>query len=111
MASLFTDTFEVVRIDWDHVKKVKDKKFDQVSRIEAKSEFYDYYITIDINTNIYPVKEDEKIEVMLSSSLNESAEANESGYNPSKELDSRADSYEYIMQGRVFKYSQKKQKA
>lgn len=82
-----------------------------VSRIEAKSEYYDYYLTIDVNTAIYPLKDDDKFEVMLSDSLSEQKPATEGGYDPSKKLDRRAEGYEYIMQGRVFKYTQEKSKA
>lgn len=82
-----------------------------MSRIEAKSEYFDYYLTIDVNTAIYPIKEDEKFEMMLSDSLYEQKPAAEMKYDASKKLDSRAESFEYIMQGIVFKYSQEKSKA
>lgn len=102
-SSLFSDTFEVVEVDrgtWDNV-----------SRVTAKSEFYDYNIVVDVATNVYPVKDDEKIEVLLASSLDTHSDGNDTGYNPAKVLDARADSYDYIMQGRVYKYFQKKSKA
>jgi len=131
MTSMFCDTFRVNHVDLDvdatekarseaHKKhqsfneeadKIKEKKFDQVSRIIAKSEFYDYTLTIDVNTNIYPIKEKEKIEVMLADTLNEGETQEEEGYNPAKKLDTRALQYGYIMQGRVYKYSQAKHKA
>lgn len=82
-----------------------------VSRIEAKSEFYDYSITVDVNTNIYPIKEGEKIEVTISDSLYEVKDINETGYNANKKPSATAESYDYIMQGRVYKYTQKKSKA
>ncbi len=82
-----------------------------VSRVEAKSEFYDYSIVVDVNTNIYPIKEGEKIEVLISDSLYEVKDTNETGYTANKKLSATAESFDYIMHGRVYKYTQKKSKA
>lgn len=42
-----------------------------VTRIEAKSEKFDMFMHLDINTEIYPMKEREKFSMALSSTLNE----------------------------------------
>lgn len=87
--------------------------FCAVSRIDAKSENYDTLLTIDINTEIYPMREGDKFEVMLSDRLNEASGGfNElPGFDPTRKLDARADEYGYIMQGKVFKYAEEKTRA
>lgn len=84
-----------------------------VSRIDAKSENYDTEITLDINSEIYPLKEGHKFEILLADRLYEDAadESEVPGYDPSRELDSRAASFEYIMHGKIFKYAEEKSRA
>lgn len=84
-----------------------------VSRIDAKSENYDTEITLDINSEIYPLKEGHKFEILLADRLYEDAadESEVAGYDPSRPLDSRAQSFEYIMHGKIFKYSEEKSRA
>jgi len=47
---LLEDLFDVKNIDED------GKKFDNISRISALSQTYNLELTLDINTEIYPVK-------------------------------------------------------
>lgn len=110
---LFSDTFDLEALDYDPVEKRKEKKFDKVSRIDAKSENYDTEITLDINSEIYPMKEGDKFEVLLADRLYEDAqdESEIPGYDPTRQLDSRADSFEYIMHGKIFKYAEEKSRA
>lgn len=44
---LFEDTFTI--------KSVDNTKFDRVSRIESKSQAFETTLTLDINTDIYPL--------------------------------------------------------
>ena len=54
----------------------------------------------------------DKIEVLLSTTLDENEIAGAvNSYDPTRELGKRADVFEYIMRGVVFKYTQKKDKA
>lgn len=110
---MFTDTFYLDKIDWDHVKKRKEKKFDKVSRIDAKSENYDTEIVLDINTEIYPLAEGTKFEILLADRLQQDiADSSElSGYDPNLVPDDRAKSFEYIMYGKIFKYAEEKSRA
>lgn len=76
-----------------------------VSRIEAKSETYDTELTLDVNTEIYPLRSGEKIEVVLTNTLSENGQEEE-GYDPTQSLGERGNAYEYIMHGTVFKYAE-----
>lgn len=123
MAGTFTDTFNVFAVDM--VEKiigekkekvvVHEKQFDKVSRIEAKSENYDTSIVIDINSEIYPISEGDKIELLLTEQLNGTGtEVTEEGvtvYDPTVPLGSLADTFDYIMHGRIFKFAEEKSRA
>ena len=41
-----------------------------VTRIEAKSEQFDMYMQLDVNTDIYPLHEGDKFMMVLASTLN-----------------------------------------
>lgn len=81
-----------------------------MSRIDAKSETYETEIQLDINTEIYPLHVGDKIEILLSATLDENDRAGQTGlgYDSSKELGKRAEEFEYIMRGVIFKYVEKK---
>ena len=59
------------------------------------------------------MREGDKFELLLSDRLNPNdAEVEEiPGYKAMKELGRRADEFEYIMHGKIFKYAQEKSKA
>ncbi|ORX79076.1 RNA polymerase, partial [Anaeromyces robustus] len=94
---LFSDVFEIVE------KDKGGKKFDRVSRIQGRSENYEMDLTLDVNTEIYPIEIGDKYALMLASSLSlDGSEKTEIWRDQLK--DSLADDYEYVMYGKVFKY-------
>ncbi|KAF3451021.1 hypothetical protein FNV43_RR07110 [Rhamnella rubrinervis] len=96
---LFEDIFKIERLNPD------GKKFDKVTRIEAKSEKFDMFMHLDINTEIYPMKEREKFSMALSSTLNEDGTP-DTGYYTQPNRKTLADNYEYVMQGKLFRISE-----
>lgn len=121
MAGTFTDTFNVFAVDMvekmkgaDRVR-VHEKQFDKVSRIEAKSENYDTSVVIDINSEIYPIAEGDKIELLITEQLREPGqdlmEDGKAIFDPTLPLGKTADDFEYIMYGRIFKFAEEKSKA
>ncbi|KAJ3677418.1 hypothetical protein LUZ60_003142 [Juncus effusus] len=96
---LFEDIFQVKRIDPD------GKKFDKVSRIEAKSQQFDMYMQLDINTEIYPMKIDEKFTMALAPTLNLDGTP-DTGFFLQTNKKTLADKYEYVMHGKLFKISE-----
>ncbi|XP_031740213.1 DNA-directed RNA polymerases II, IV and V subunit 8B isoform X2 [Cucumis sativus] len=61
---LFNDIFKVKCVNPD------GKKYDKVSRIEARSEKLSMHMLLDVNTEIYPIDEGEKLLMVLSPTLN-----------------------------------------
>ncbi|QCE16485.1 DNA-directed RNA polymerases II, IV and V subunit 8B-like [Vigna unguiculata] len=84
---LFDDIFMVETLDPD------GKKYDKVSRIVARSEKRDMYMLLDVNTEIYPMKEKERFLMALSPSL---------VLNTKDGSVSIQDKFEYIMHGRLY---------
>ena len=63
--TLFEDIFEVTALNPDG-----KKNFDNVNRIAATGSTYECDLLLDINSQIYSIKEGEKISMALASTLN-----------------------------------------
>ncbi|KAJ2739570.1 DNA-directed RNA polymerases I, II, and III subunit RPABC3 [Coemansia sp. BCRC 34301] len=106
---LFSDTFDIKDIDKD------GKKFDRVSRVDARSQTHDMSLILDINSELCKLDHSDKFKLTLASSLSLTAdsakdtaafakgEANWRAYVNGEER-SLADDYEYVMFGRVYRY-------
>lgn len=103
--TLFEDIFEVTALN------PEGKKFESVNRIAATGTTYECDLLLDINCQIYSIKDGEKRTVVLASTLNLdgtpddhfSYSASANGSEPSL-----ADAYDYVMHGRVFQIDYKK---
>ncbi|XP_037492964.1 LOW QUALITY PROTEIN: DNA-directed RNA polymerases II and V subunit 8A [Jatropha curcas] len=83
-----------------------DKKFDKVSRIEAHSERLEMQITLDVNTEIYPIiKIKDKFALLITPTLHADGTGDTGYYIQGKE-GSIADKYEYIMYGKLYKITE-----
>ncbi|XP_044499813.1 DNA-directed RNA polymerases II, IV and V subunit 8B-like isoform X1 [Mangifera indica] len=95
---LFEDIFLVDKVDPD------GKKFDKVSRIEARSQNCDMYMLLDVNVEIYPMRVGDKFALALAHTLNLDGTP-DSGYYTQGGRKSLADKFEYIMHGKLYKIS------
>ncbi|CDW53945.1 RNA pol Rpb8 domain containing protein [Trichuris trichiura] len=93
---IFDDLFVVKEIDPD------GKHFDRVSRLFCDSESFKVSLILDVNTQLYPVKLDEKFRIMLSSTLREDGFPEEDEYDPTFTCQ-RLENFEYIMYGKVYR--------
>ncbi|KAG4302181.1 hypothetical protein PCK1_001453 [Pneumocystis canis] len=73
-----------------HINKVDSQKFDRVSRIMAISSSQDMELTLDINSELYPLKTNESISVQVTSAMQ----------------DEFRDSADYIMYGKVYRFDE-----
>nr|ACG27451.1 DNA-directed RNA polymerases I, II, and III 17.1 kDa polypeptide [Zea mays] len=96
---LFEDTFVVTRLDPD------GKKFDRVSRVEARSEQLDMYMQLDVATDVYPMHAGEKFNMVIAPTLNLDGTP-DTGYYTQAGRKTLADNYEYVMQGKLYKISE-----
>lgn len=101
-AILFEDMFNVESVD--------AARYNKVSRIIGQSSTsQDIKITLDINSELFPVKKQDSLTITLASSLgNESSMLTSNGsWRPPKNNDrSLADDYDYVMYGTVYKFEE-----
>lgn len=99
---LFEDMFIVESTD--------SARYNKVSRITGHSSTsQDIKLTLDINKELFPVKANDSLTVVLASSLgNESSMLTSNGsWRPPKPEDrSLADDYDYVMYGTVYKFEE-----
>ncbi|XP_010526383.1 PREDICTED: DNA-directed RNA polymerases II, IV and V subunit 8B [Tarenaya hassleriana] len=101
---LFEDIFVVDKLDPD------GKKFDKVTRIEARSHNLEMFMHLDINTEIYPMAVGEKFTMALAHTLNLDGTPDTGYYAPGVKK-SLADKYEYVMHGKLYKISEREGKS
>jgi len=94
---LFEDIFDVKDVDPD------GKKFDRVSRLHCESESFKMDLILDVNTQIYPVELADKFRMVIATSLREDGVPDDGEYDPTDSGPSRADSFEYVMYGKVYR--------
>mmetsp|Transcript_38082 Transcript_38082/g.92639 ORF Transcript_38082/g.92639 Transcript_38082/m.92639 type:complete len:147 (+) Transcript_38082:169-609(+) len=93
---VFEDIFEVTTLNPDGYK------FDRVNRIQALGTTFECDLLLDINSEIYSLKETDKVTLVLAPTLHlDGSPADHTSYTPSTEP-TLADNYEYVMHGRVF---------
>lgn len=104
---LIEDTFKVVSVNAD------GRKYQRVSRIECRSMSSSgsggsgedpLKITVDINTDVYPVDVGQIVTLAMSTTLNLSGETERDAYDHSVyQRDTVMSNFEYVMFGKVFK--------
>ncbi|XP_006987802.2 DNA-directed RNA polymerases I, II, and III subunit RPABC3 isoform X2 [Peromyscus maniculatus bairdii] len=94
---LFEDIFDVKDID------PEGKKFDRVSRLHCESESFKMDLILDVNIQIYPVDLGDKFRLVIASTLYEDGTLDDGEYNPTDDRPSRADQFEYVMYGKVYR--------
>lgn len=104
--TLFEDIFEVTALNPDGMKN-----FDNVNRLAATGSTYECDLLLDINCQIYSIKEGEKISMALTSTLNLDGTPDDH-FSYTSTVDSGettlADTYDYVMHGRIFEIDYKK---
>lgn len=98
---LLDDVFETTAVDPD------GKKFDRVSRIQAKSDNFDMRLLLDVNIELYPIQTGQKFTLALAKSIALDVSGAPMEADAAWRPDAGptlADKYEYVMYGRVFKF-------
>ncbi|KAG8037704.1 hypothetical protein G9C98_005915 [Cotesia typhae] len=95
---LFEDIFNVKDID------AEGKKFDRVSRLHCESESFKMDLILDINSWLYPMELGDKFRLVLATTLREDGYPDGGDWTAiEQEGGSRADSFEYVMSGKVYR--------
>lgn len=103
-SQLYEDSFSITSIN--------SQKYDRVSRISATSSDMQTIMTLDINTELYPVTTGEGVQMMLASTLNLDGSKDErawrdrgKGRNGMDEA-TLADMWDYVCYGKVYRFEE-----
>lgn len=100
--TLFDDIFNITEVD--------AARYNKVSRIVGTSSTSsDIKITLDINSDLFPVEVNDALTITLASSLSleeESKDTTASWRAPKAGEKSLADDYDYVMYGTVYKFEE-----
>uniref|UniRef100_A0A8C4QBK9 DNA-directed RNA polymerases I, II, and III subunit RPABC3 n=1 Tax=Eptatretus burgeri TaxID=7764 RepID=A0A8C4QBK9_EPTBU len=77
--------------------------FLKLSRLHCESESFKMDLILDVNTHIYPVDLGDKFRLVIASSLFEDGTPDDGEYCPADDRPSRADQFEYVMYGKVYR--------
>ena len=94
---IFEDIFDVKDID------PEGKKFDRCSRLHCESESFKMDLILDVNIQIYPMDFGDKFRLQITSTLNEDGYPDDSEWNARNNSRSRADSFDYVMYGKIYR--------
>lgn len=99
---LFEDNMTITSIDKE------GKVFDKVSRIEANADYSKCNITLDINSDLYPISKDSLYKIAITKSVytDGSPSPNAFSYDVFSKKNTLIEKYDYVMYGKIFKYSE-----
>ncbi|XP_071454211.1 DNA-directed RNA polymerases I, II, and III subunit RPABC3 isoform X2 [Hetaerina americana] len=75
----------------------------RVSRLHCESESFKMDLILDINTWLYPMELGDKFRLVLATTLREDGYPDGGEWNPIESEGSRADSFEYVMYGSIYR--------
>ncbi|KAK3255864.1 hypothetical protein CYMTET_34977 [Cymbomonas tetramitiformis] len=93
MSTIIEDVFQIV------VRDADGKKFEKVSRFNLTSEYFEFDAQLDVNVDIYPLHEGDKVTLALAHTLALDGTKDESYSFDQSGQPSLADKYEYVMFG------------
>lgn len=99
-ASLFEETFTI--------SSINAQKYDRVSRIACTGAAGDTSLTLDVNTQLYPVAAGDVVHLLLASTLatDGTKEENKGWRDVSRGDSTLADHYEYVCHGRIYRFEE-----
>lgn len=100
-AQLFDETFTVTGLN--------HQKYDRVGRITAASTAsQDTEITLDVNTELYPIAVGETIQLVLASTLSLDGTKESKGWRDLQRSHERtlADDFDYVCRGKIYRFEE-----
>jgi DNA-directed RNA polymerase I, II, and III subunit RPABC3 len=99
---LFEDSFKINSIDKE------GKVFDKVSRIDGETDETRCKISLDVNSELYQMSSDAIYSLVLAKSVynDGTPSPNNFSYEVYQKKNSLIDKYDYVMYGKIFKYSE-----
>ncbi|KAH0791305.1 DNA-directed RNA polymerases I, II, and III subunit RPABC3 [Histomonas meleagridis] len=101
MTELFTDNFTVNAID------PEGRSFDNIQRIVCSNESGDSQLILDINSQLYEMRQDEYFSLVISQEISTEAPSDSTHWHPGMLQNSTfASKFDYIMYGKVYRYEE-----
>lgn len=98
-SSLIEDTLKITEIDRE------GKVFQHVSRAEGSTELYDIKISVDFNSDLYPVEVGQYHSILLTNTLTLDPQEQEGGYVLHRNYkNTLLEKFDYCMHGKVYKH-------
>ena len=94
-----------------HITDINSEKYDRVSRLTLQSEEADVTMTLDVNTELYPCRENEKLHILCSTTLSLDGSKDEKGWRDVARAGGNgeptlADMYDYVCHGKVYRFEE-----
>ena len=99
-ANLFSDTFTLTNIN--------NLKYDRVARLSANTENGDTFLTLDVNSELFPCAVGDRLQLLLAStlSLDGSKDDGKGWRDVGRGEASVADEYDYVCHGKVYRFEE-----
>ena len=99
-ASLFSDTFTVF--------DVNAHKYDRVARLSAHTEGGDTTLTLDVNSELFPCSNGDRLQILLTSTLalDGSKDDGKGWRDVGRGEASVADDYDYVCHGKIYRFEE-----
>ena len=95
--TLYEDNFEITSI--------LDQTYDHVTRLAGTSASNDTSLTLDINSELYPLNNGDQISLLLASTLNlDGSKDDGRGWRDMKKQETLADMWDYVCYGKIYKH-------
>ncbi|KAK4922368.1 DNA-directed RNA polymerases I, II, and III subunit RPABC3 [Elasticomyces elasticus] len=97
-SQLYEDSFTVTGLN--------AQKYDRVTRITASSTDSTTLLTLDINSELYPIQTGEHVQLLLASTLNLDGTKDERGWRDRRDESTLADLWDYVCYGKVYRFEE-----
>ena len=97
-SQLYEDSFTITGLN--------SQKYDRVSRITGTSSDSLTLLSLDINTELYPVNVQDGLQLMLASTLNLDGTKDEKAWRPNATESTLADLWDYVCYGKVYRFEE-----
>ena len=99
-SQLFEDTFAITSLN--------AQKYDRVSRISGTSSSNESFLTLDVNTELYPCAVGDRVHLVLASTLSlDGTKDDGKGWREVGRGDSSlADMYDYVCHGKIYRFEE-----
>ena len=96
-STLYEDSFEITSL--------LNETYDRVARVMGTSNGSDTSLTLDINSELYPLQQGDNVNLMIATTLNlDGSKDDGRGWRQGKDQETLADMWDYVCYGKVYRH-------